>query len=506
MRIELLDTTLRDGEQTSGVSFTPEEKLNIARMLLSELHVPRIEIASARVSSGEFESVKKVCEWAKRAGYLNAIEILGFVDNGQSLKWINDVGGKVINLLAKGSQKHCEAQLKKTKEQHVQDITREVENATKMGLEVNLYLEDWSNGIKNSPEYVFYMMDNLQKLPIKRFLLPDTLGVFNTNDVYHYGKEMIQRYPGIHFDFHGHNDYDLATANSYTAALVGFKGIHVTINGLGERAGNTPLSSCVAVIHDMLKAETGIDEKKINKCSHLVESFSGIPVPQNKPIIGESVFTQCAGVHADGDKKDNLYFNDLLPERFGREREYALGKTSGKANIKNNLDALGIELSEDNIRKVTERIIQLGDKKEIVTQSDLPYIVADVIKHDDTLSKVHIINYAMNLSLGLRPTATIKMSINGKEYEQTAVGDGQYDAFVKAVKRIYNDQLNRKFPMLTNYSVKIPPGGRTDALVQTTISWEYKGHYLKTHGLDPDQIEAAVQATLKMLNIIETLN
>ncbi len=505
MQIELLDTTLRDGEQTSGVSFSPSEKLSITKLILTELNVPRIEIASARVSSGEYESVAKICDWARSTGNLNRIEILGFIDNGISIKWIKDVGGKVINLLAKGSERHCRLQLKKTPEEHWADIRKEVNNATNEGLEVNIYLEDWSNGITKSPQYVYDMVDALKDLRIKRFMLPDTLGIMNPNQVFEYCKRMVTRFPNIHFDFHAHNDYDLATSNSFAAGLVGVKGLHCTINGLGERAGNAPMSSVVAVIHDMLKVQTGVDETKINKISHIVEALSGVIVPSNKPIIGDNVFTQCAGVHADGDSKSNLYFNDLLPERFGREREYALGKTSGKANIKKNLEALGIELNEDDIKKVTQRIIELGDKKEIVTQSDLPYIVADVVKHNIQQNHVKVVNYALSLSQGLRPTATVKLDIDGTEYQQSAVGDGQYDAFVKAVKRIYNDNLNRKFPLLTNYSVTIPPGGRTDALVQTNINWEYEGHLIKTRGLDADQIEAAIQATVKMLNIIENI-
>ena len=505
MQIELLDTTLRDGEQTSGVSFSPSEKLSITKLILTELNVPRIEIASARVSSGELESVKQICTWAKRTHNIERIEILGFVDNGVSIKWIKDVGGKNINLLAKGSERHCRLQLKKTPEEHWQDIRREVLHAHSEGLQVNIYLEDWSNGIILSPQYVYDMVETLKDLPIKRFMLPDTLGIMNPNQVFEYCKRMVTRFPELHFDFHAHNDYDLATSNSFAAGLVGIKGLHCTINGLGERAGNAPMSSVVAVIHDMLKLQTGIDETKINKISHIVEALSGVIVPSNKPIIGDNVFTQCAGVHADGDSKNNLYFNNLLPERFGREREYALGKTSGKANIKKNLEALGIELNEEDIRKVTQRIIELGDKKEIVTQSDLPYIVSDVLKHDIQQNNVRVVNYALNLSQGLRPTATIKLEINGVEYQQSAVGDGQYDAFVKAVKRIYKDNLNRKFPLLTNYTVTIPPGGRTDALVQANINWEYNGHVIKTRGLDADQIEAAIQATVKMLNIIENL-
>ncbi len=500
--IEIMDTTLRDGEQTSGVSFSASEKLSIARLLLEELKVHRVEIASARVSDGERDAVRALCEWGQATGNLNKLEVLGFLDNGKSIQWIKDVGAKVVNILSKGSEKHCRLQLKQTPEEHAENIRREVARAVDAGLEVNLYLEDWSNGMKNSPSYGFNLMNAIMDLPIKRFLLPDTLGILNPYDTLAFMHKMTTRYPSLHFDFHAHNDYDLATANVYAAIKGGAKGIHATINGLGERAGNATLSSALAVIHDQLQCETGVDESKVNKASRIVASFSGITIPPNKPIIGESVFTQCAGVHADGDNKNNLYYNDLLPERFGREREYALGKTSGKANIKKNLEALGIVLSDKDIQKVTRRIIELGDKKELVTQEDLPFIVADVIKHKEQQDKVRVINYALNLSQGLRPSATVKLSIDGTEYQATAAGDGQYDAFVKAVRSIYS-RLGREFPALTNYAVNIPPGGRTDALVHTTISWDFNGHSMKTRGLDADQTEAAIQATLKMLNIIE---
>ena len=189
-------------------------------------------------------------------------------------------------------------------------------------------------------------------------MLLDTLGVLNPGNTYEYCKMMEDRYTDLRFDFHAHNDYDLAVANVYSAIRAGIKGIHTTVNGLGERAGNAPLSSVLAVIKDQLGEETNLREEKINKASRLVETYSGVHIPPNKPIIGEHVFTQCAGVHADGDSKNNLYCNDLLPERFGRVREYALGKTSGKANIRKNLEALGIDMDEGSMRKDTERIIE----------------------------------------------------------------------------------------------------------------------------------------------------
>ncbi|MDR0748264.1 MAG: 2-isopropylmalate synthase [Tannerellaceae bacterium] len=502
--IEIMDTTLRDGEQTSGVSFAAHEKLSIAQMLV-ELGVDRLEIASARVSDGEFEGVRKVTEWGKRSNNLHKLEVLGFVDGGASLHWIEKAGCRVINLLAKGSYKHVAEQLRRSPEQHFDDIRKEVSLARQMGIDVNLYLETWSNGMIDSPDYVFRMIDTLKDLPIRRFMIPDTLGILNPLNTYEYCKQTVERYPDLQFDFHAHNDYDLAVANVFSAVRAGIKGIHTTVNGLGERAGNAPLSSVLAVIKDQLHEKTKLKEEKINKVSRLVESFSGIRVAPNRPIVGEYVFTQCAGVHADGDKKNGLYYNDLLPERFGRVREYALGKTSGKSNISKNLEALGIiDMDDETMRKVTERIIELGDKKEMVTQEDLPYIISDLLNQETMADqKIKILNYSLSLAQGLRPVATLKIEIDGEAYEQSASGDGQYDAFMRALRMIYTD-LGRPFPMLTNYSVSIPPGGRTDAFVQTIISWNFAGIDFKTRGLDGDQTEAAIKATIKMLNRIES--
>ena len=503
VKIEIMDTTLRDGEQTSGVSFVPHEKLMIARLLLEDLKVDRVEVASARVSDGEMEAVQMICEWAALRNHLHKVEVLGFVDGKTSVDWIVKSGCRVINLLCKGSLKHCMQQLQKTPEEHICDIKDTIYYAHSQGIMVNVYLEDWSSGMKDSPDYVFQLMDALQTTPVQRFMLPDTLGILNPLQVIEFMRKMKKHYPKKHFDFHAHNDYDLAVSNVLAAVLSGVKGLHTTINGLGERAGNAPLSSVQAILKDHFDAATNIDESRLNEVSRVVESYSGIVIPANKPIIGENVFTQVAGVHADGDNKNNLYCNDLLPERFGRKREYALGKNSGKANIRKNLEDLGLKLDDESMRKVTERIIQLGDKKELVTQEDLPYIVSDVLKHDVEDEQVKLKSYIVNLAYGLRPMATVKVEIHGKEYEVNSSGDGQYDAFVRALRKIYKETLGRKFPMLTNYAVTIPPGGRTDAFVQTTISWSFEGRDFKTRGLDADQTEAAIKATMKMLNIIE---
>lgn len=504
--IEIMDCTLRDGEQTSGVSFLPHEKLMMAKMLLKDINVDRIEVASARVSDGEKDAVSMICRYAKQVDMLNRVEVLGFVDGNLSIDWICDCGCKVINLLAKGSLKHCSHQLHKTPEEHINDIKNSLEYAKERGIDVNLYLEDWSNGMKNSPDYVYQMMEALIDTGIKRFMLPDTLGVLNPLQVIEFFRKMIKRYPNAHFDFHAHNDYDLAVSNSLAAVLSGAKGLHVTVNGLGERCGNAPLASVQAILKDQFHAKTNIKENRLNDISRLVEGYSGIAIAPNQPIVGENVFTQVAGVHADGDNKDNLYCNDLIPERFGRKREYALGKNSGRANIARNLKELGLELTPEQTRKVTKRITELGDRKEIVTQDDLPFIVSDVLKHSAPENKIKLVSYMVSLAYGLKPLASVKVSINGNLYEADSTGDGQYDAFVKALRRIYKEKLGRTFPILENYAVTIPPGGRTDALVQTVITWRFGDKMIRTRGLDADQTEAAIKATIKMLNMFEEQN
>lgn len=502
-KIEIMDSTLRDGEQTNGVSFLPHEKLQIAASLMRDVNVDRIEVASARVSEGEKESVSMICRYARTIGMLNKVEVLGFVDGHLSVDWIADCGCKVINLLAKGSLRHCEHQLHKTPKEHIEDIKKVLIYAGERGMDVNLYLEDWSSGMRDSPEYVWKMMDALKDMNIKRFLLPDTLGILTPLETLEYIHQMVTRYPDQWFDFHAHNDYDMAVGDSLAAVKGGAKGLHVTVNGLGERCGNAPLASVEVMLKDQMHIETNIEEDRLNEISRLVAGYSGIAVAPNQPVVGENVFTQVAGVHADGDRKDHLYSNALVPERFGRKREYALGKNSGKANIAQNLKELGLELTAEQTRAVTKRITELGDRKEIVTQDDLPFIVSDVLKHSAPENRVKLVSYMVTTSYGLKPIASIKVEINGEAYAADSTGDGQYDAFVKALRKIYRDSLKSTFPLLKDYQVTIPPGGRTDALVQTVITWDNNGNVIRTHAVDADQTEAAIKATIKMLNIIE---
>ena len=500
--VEIMDTTLRDGEQTSGMSYSASEKLTITKLLIEELKVDRIEVASARVSKGEFDAVNRITNWAKEKKFLNKIEILTFLDNGISLEWMLKTGAKVQNLLTKGSLNHLTHQIQKTPKQHFIEISNSVNSAKREGISTNVYLEDWSNGMKNSKDYVFEYLDFLTQQPIERVLLPDTLGILSPSETFYFISEITNRYPKTHFDFHAHNDYDLSVSNVIEALKAGCHGLHLTVNGMGERAGNAPMASVSAVIKDFLPdIEININEESLYKVSKLVSTFTGFRIPVNKPIVGENVFTQTAGIHADGDNKKNLYFNDLLPERFGRKRKYALGKTSGKSNIKKNLVELGLTLNNDDLKKVTKRIIELGDKKERVTAEDLPYIISDVLNSADNKKKIIIKSYILNNSKGSNPWAEIEIEIEGKLFKEKTIGDGQFNAFMNAVKKMFkNNKLI--IPILIDYNVTIPPESNSDAFCETLITWKNSNKEFITRGLDSDQTVSAIKATEKMLNII----
>ncbi|MCY4162432.1 MAG: 2-isopropylmalate synthase [Flavobacteriaceae bacterium] len=500
-KIEILDTTLRDGEQTSGVSFTASEKLTLAKLLLNELKVDRIEVASARVSDGEFQAVKDILQWASKNNVSNRVEVLTFLDGGQSLKWLLDSKAKVQNILTKGSLNHLKHQLKLTPKQHYEKVRQSVSTANQNGICSNVYLEDWSNGMRHSKDYVLEYIRLLVDIDVKRILLPDTLGILNHYELSDYLAEVTELYPNTHFDFHGHNDYDLGVANALEAVKSGINGLHLTINGMGERAGNAPLESVVVGIKDFFpKVKINVDESALFRVSKLVATFTGLPIPKNKPVVGANVFTQTAGIHADGDKKNDLYHNDLLPERFSRSRRYDLGKTSGKANVEKNLQELGLTLDDEQIKKVTKRVIEMGDKKEQVTIEDLPFIISDVLGNSKE-KVVKIKSYVLTHSKGLKPSTSVSVQIGDQLFEENASGDGQYDAFWNALNRIYSKQ-KIELPTLIDYFVRIPPGSSSDSLCETTITWEDSKKHFRTRGLDSDQTVSAIKATEKMLNMI----
>jgi D-citramalate synthase len=497
--IQILDTTLRDGEQTFGVSFTKNEKLLITEKLLKEVKVNRVEFTSARSSPEEQVNLKEVMSWANKNNFIDNIEVLSFIDKNKSIDWILPTDCRNLNLLTKGSKRHCECQLNKTPQEHLKDIRETLDCALKNKMSCSVYLEDWSGGMLSSKDYIYYMLDNYSEWNIfKNIYLADTLGILNTDSTFRFISEIVEKYPKLNFEFHGHNDYGLATANAMVAIKAGVCGIHVTVNGLGERAGNASLSEIAVNIKDHLNEKTTINEKKLKNISQLVSSFSRKRISSNCPIIGQDVFTQTAGIHADGDKKGNLYASNLTPDRFATNRTYALGKLSGKSNIEMNLKELGITLSEEQKKILLNKVIELGDKKEIITTSDLQFMASDILSGSKNRT-FEIIECIVTSTLSMKPFTNIKVKYKDKIYTAVGEGNGGYDAFMKAMKKI-SAEAGFKIPKLLDYEVHIPTGGNTDALVETVITW---GNGMKTHAVSSDQVVAALLATEKIINLIK---
>jgi D-citramalate synthase len=495
-RLILMDTTLRDGEQTHGVSIPGHEKRIIAERLLSQVGVDRIEVASCRVSRGELESLSRIMEWADSVGFRDRVEVLSFVDRNVSVDWLTSAGCRRMNLLTKGSRHHCEKQLRKTLAEHLADIEQTLNYAVQKGVTSSIYMEDWSNGMINSPDYCFEAIAQFAQWPFEAIHLCDTLGILSPDQVRRFVGETLQRFPTARFEYHGHNDYGLATANCLIAAELGVHGLHVTVNGLGERAGNASLAEVVTVLRDHSQRTVGVDETQLKEISRLVEAFSGKRIAANAPIAGSDVFTQTAGIHADGDKKGNLYESKLSPARFGRDRVYALGKLSGRSNLDFNLDKLGLSLDPEQRKALLEKIIELGDKKKLVTTEDLPFLIMDMLSAPEQLT-FQVLDCAISTQLGMKASAHVKVRFQGEEYEEIALGNGGYDAFMQALAQMA-PKMELEIPRLVDYELHIPPGGNTDALVEVTITWDGG---VKTRAVSSDQVMAAVRATQRMINL-----
>lgn len=497
---EVMDTTLRDGEQMDKVSFSPAEKLSIARKLF-EIGVDRIEVASSRAVKEDEDAVRRICEMAQQIGRLDSVEVLGLVDYTKSVDWIYNLGCRTINLLTKGSRQQCEGQLKKTLEEHIEDIRKTVDYAKRKGMNVNVYLEDWSTGMLGSPEYVFKLIEELQKMGIKRIMLPDTLGILSPWQTEELIETILERYPGTHFDFHAHNDYDIGTANSLAALKKGIHGIQLTLNTLGERAGNCSFYAVVAGAKDFLGIDLGIDESSFYEIRKIVEGASRIRLPPNAPIVGENANKQTAGIHADGDKKGDFYKTKLSAERFGKpQTTYSLGKQSGVASIEMNLRQMGIEVDEKTMRKITKKVRGLGALGKTVTQEDLYFLVYDILEQPEQMP-FEFLEAKSDVGLTGTRKGYIKVRVNDKELEGTATGDGGYDAIMNALKEIMKKK-SIKLPQLVDYQPRIPPGGKTNALVETLIEWNNGNGSFTTVGVDSDQTISALKATEKMVNLV----
>ncbi len=295
------------------------------------------------------------------------------MDGTLSVDWIDRDGRQALNLLTKGSERHCRGQLRMTPEQHRKRIADVLAYARKRKVKVNVYLEDWSQGVSDSPDYVFAMMRTLTENPVERIYLADTLGILAPKDTARFVDLMVASWPDMHFEFHGHNDYGLATANCLAAVEAGARGVHTSVNGMGERAGNTRLAEVVAALHDHRPfaarawTRSGWWRSRASSRSSAARTSrrtrrSSAATCSRRPPASTPTATRRATSTQRGSR----------PRASVAQRRYALGKLSGKASLDQNLKALGIELARRDTRPGAARIVELGDKKHTVMPEDLP--------------------------------------------------------------------------------------------------------------------------------------
>jgi len=501
--IQIMDTTLRDGLQSFGVHLSVPERQQVAEFLLRRVRVDSLEVASARVGGDEHETLTTIVKWAASHHCLERIEALGFIDGTSSVEWIASAGCRTINILAKGSERHCRKQLHWTLNDQVEYLGVEVEAARSRGMAVNVYLEDWSQGMRQSPEFVSAFALQLAKLPIERVMLCDTLGVLYPLEVRRYVQVVRTLLPRQKLDFHGHNDRGLATANTLLAIEGGVDGVHVAVNGMGERAGNTPLEEVVVNIKDFLGHAgflVNIDESQLTVASRMVAAFSARRVPPNKPIVGANVFSQTAGVHIDGDVKDELYVSDLRPERFGAQVTHVLGHLGGKASVKSNAKKLGLDLSVEELELVTEKVQELGANHSL-SPSDLLAIVADILDRPELVT-ISLVKVVTNSVFAKSASANAVIAHNGKHYAITARGGGGFDAFWNALRKWARGYGVIVIPELVHYDIDVPTSGDSSALTTVIITWRIpdKSEFITT-GLDRDQVMAGIKAAVAAVNL-----
>ncbi len=505
-QIDVMDTTLRDGAQCADVRFTSEEKALVVSFL-AKIGVKRFEVASANVP-GEEKSVRSCLEAASVYDLGHGVEVLSRLKI-DDVDWVLGTGCVSVNLLAKSSLVHCERQIG-SPSKHFRMIEDCVRHALDQGARsVRVYLEDWSQGCLNSPDYVAELFSVLTNLPVTSLMLCDTLGVFSPWDVEFYIRRALEMSREKPLEFHGHNDYGLAVANTLTAIQSGASVAHVAINGLGERAGNAPLDEVVVGIRDHLPGcDTAVDESQLTALARCVSTFSGRRLHPNKPVSGRLVFTNAAGIHIDGDRKGGLYVSRLHPKRFERQTEHPLGPLGGGASVKSNLEALGYDLPLSQIQSITNRVAELSKGRHRITQAVLCYLVAEELNRPDLI----VFRILPGFELFSRDSegAIFKGQIEwqGCSHILEGKGVGPLDAFMSSLRRLSRRlSLGIKIPVVVDYDVDIPPGGKSDAIVEAIFEWTLgDGQAFTTTGLSKDSSMASIRAAEAAINIANRPN
>jgi D-citramalate synthase len=489
-KVRIFDTTLRDGEQTPGVSLTPENKLRIAKRL-DKLGVDVIEAGFAAVSEGEMEAVKLIAQQGMRAEICSASRgTPGDIDA------VAKSDADSIHLIIPVSDLHIEFKLKKTRKQ-VLRITRDtVKYAKDYGLIVELSAED---ATRADVEYLKTFFKIGIEAGADRVVACDTVGVLTPERSYELFADLRKSLNVPVVSVHCHNDFGMAVANTIAALRAGANQFHATINGLGERAGNASLEEIVVSLMSLYKLKLEIKTELLYGISQLVSRLTGVVVQPNKAIVGENAFTHESGIHTQGMLAHPSTYEPIKPELVGGTRRLAPGKHAGSAGLKAALAGMGLSPSEEQLKEIFLRVKSVGDKGKTVTDADL-LAIAESVLGLSAAKPIQLQEITVVSGNTVTPTASVRLKLNGKEVSSAAIGVGPVDAAINAVKKAIQEvePIN-----LEQYNVKAITGG-TDAMVEVMVRMRKGDRTATAMGVREDIVMASMDAVLGCMNVLST--
>jgi 2-isopropylmalate synthase len=486
-RVRIFDTTLRDGEQTPGVTVTPDQKVRIA-VKLDELGIDAIEAGFPIVSQGEMQAIKTIANQGLRA------EICGLARTTES-----DIDAAIkcdlsyVHTFIATSDIHMKYKLKMTREQVLEKAVRAVEYCKKHGLEVEFSAED---ATRSDREFLINVFRKVREAGADRLDIPDTVG-YATPQYMALLVGEVEEVTKLPISVHCHDDFGMAVANSIAGINAGAACAHVTINGLGERAGNASLEEFVMALQCLYSRKHGIKTELLYETSKFVSNTMGIIVQPNKAIIGENAFGHEAGIHTHGIINNPLTYEPISPELVGRKRWLQAGKHAGAHGIRAMLEEFGIKPTDEQLRIIVEKQKNTADKGKPITTSELLSISGEVMKNAKFEEKFKLYDFHIVTGMNLIPTAVVRLNAEGKDLIASEIGVGPVDAALKAIQKISGEMANIK---IREYRLDSITGG-SDALAEVTIKVEDKnGNVVSARKSGEDIVVASVQAMMDAIN------
>jgi len=494
-KLIIFDTTLRDGEKSPGASMTKDEKVRIAK-ILEKMRVDVIEAGFAIASQGDFEAVQAVAKAVKDSTVCSLARALD-KDIDRAGEAIKNTNSARIHTFIATSDIHMQMKLRMTPDEVVSQAVRSVKRATKFTNNIEFSPEDAG---RSDIDFLCRIIEAAIDAGATTINIPDTVGYNIPHQFGETMKKLIERVPNSDkaiFSAHCHNDLGLAVSNSLSAVLNGARQIECTINGLGERAGNTSLEEVVMAVRtrqDIFGCDTNIDTKNILAASRLVSSITGFVVQPNKAIVGANAFAHEAGIHQDGILKHRETYEIMKAEDVGwHANTLVMGKHSGRNAFKVRMSELGVEFdSDDELNNAFSRFKALADKKHDIFDEDLQALVTEA--QAEATEVIRLISLKVCTETGKENTADITLLIDGKEKSASAKTSGAVDATFNAILSLVDIE-----PTLQLYSVTNVTQG-TDSLGEVNVRLEYEGKIVNGQGVDTDIITSSAKAYVHALN------